>query len=497
MINTQALALKLLLSCEDKDQALDSYENISADFFSETYAAVFASIAKFYNEEGEMPTLTTLSVKYSRNSKIQTATLALEQVDAEGIDLDLAIEALQDEFTQQEVLKRLQKEILPNISMMNSTEIIDSMAAIPLAVESSLHQRGTILDQSQIPLFQREEDLSGTFINTGISNRWDSEFRGIARQEVVLLGGKRGGGKSVVCTNITAAQYKQGKIAPYYTIEMTARETLLRIVAVLAEVDALAVKNGTLRGPELLKLAKTRAEMFKGGLKTYDAFMEEIEDVDALVFSDFYELDSNLMKNHEIGHPLIIVDDAELRLSTIDVSLAKFKAKYGDLLTVAVIDYLNEVKLDGKHDPYDWVYQKEVATGLKNLARKHDCAVISPYQVSDSGEARFSKSILDPVDMAFVLTGSKKDGHISFASTKLRSLPESVFRVAVDWRTLKIHPEDLPMSKEEEESARNPEPPKKETKGRGGSRKTPDVTVDSENHPNPTREEAGTNAFEL
>ena len=492
MINTQALALKLLLSCEDKDQALDSYEAISPEFFTGMYSKVYSAVTKFYREQGEMPTLSTLATKFSRNSQVQTAVNALEQVDTLGVDLDLATEALRDEYAQQEVLKLLQKNLLSNISMMSSTEIIDTVASIPLTVESSLQARGSILDQSMISVFQKAEELNNNFMNTGISNRWDNEFRGIARQEVILLGGRRGGGKSLVCSNLVAAAWKTGKIAPYYTIEMTGRETFLRIISIIAEVDALEVKNGTIKGEELLKLARARAKMFKGGEETYERYIEG-KNVDDLVFEDFHDLDATLRKNHEVGHPLIIIDDSELRLATIDLSLSKFRAKYGDLLTVAVVDYLNEVKLDGKTDPYDWVYQKEVATGFKNLARKHDCAIVSPYQVADNGEARFSKSILDPVDMAFILSGCKRTNTITFASTKLRSLPDSVFRVPVDWRTLKVSPEDIPLTADEEEDARDYSPPEKVKK----PKKPKKVDVEEENHPNPSREDIGANNFEL
>jgi hypothetical protein len=225
--------------------------------------------------------------------------------------------------------------------------------------------------------------------------------------------------------------------------------------------------------------------MFIGGIETYEATI--LENPDKMKFSDFADFDKLLRTTHEIAHPLIIVDDPDLKLSTIDVSLSKLKAKYGELLTMGVVDYLNEVKLDGKSDPYDWVYQKEVATGLKYLARKHDLAIIAPYQVDDTGEARFSKSILDPVDMAFVVTSDHEKGTMLFASTKLRSLPASVFKVPVDWRTLTIHPEDLPLS--EEDTAEKEEPsrsyPKKDKK--------PKEPLD----PNPKYDDLGGNNFEL
>lgn len=490
MINTQALTLKLLLSCEDKDVALNHYEKINQEFFSGMYSSVFTAIVKYYQENGEIPSLSSLAIKFSRSTQLQTAVAALSQVDSEGIELDLAIDALRDEYAQQETLKLLQRDLLQNISLLNSIEIIETVAAIPLEIERKLQNEGVILDQSQIPLFQEEEEMNQTFINTGISNKWDNDFRGVAREEVILLGGRRGSGKSVVCANLVASQYLQKKIAPYYTIEMTARETLLRILAILAGVDALKTKNGTLEGEELYRLARVRAEMFKNGLAAYNKFIREKPE--GLTFGDFSTLDKLLRKNHEIDHPLIIIDDPELKLSKIDVSLSKLHSLYGEKLTMGVVDYLNEVKLDGKTDPYDWVYQKEVATGLKNLARKHGIAIAAPYQIDESGEARFSKSILDPVDMAFIVTGNEKKGVINFASTKLRSLPKSVFQMRMDWRTLAIDPTEIPIEEEEEQDIRDMGQTTKESKGYKSKTKPKDTTVT-----NPKDDDLGADQYDI
>jgi replicative DNA helicase len=481
LINIQALALNLLLSCEDKQSALDAYEQVRVDFFSGMYHDVFRAVIKYYNENGAVPTLQSLAVKFSRNQKIQTAVSALSQVDSSGIDLDLAIEALRDEYAQQETLKLIQANLLARISMLSSIEIVDILAAIPLEIENKLQHTGLILTQKDIPVFQNQELLDYNAISTGISNKFDNELGGLGRQEVMLLGGRRGGGKSVMCANIVAHQYKQGKVAPYYTIEMTGRETLLRILSILADVCALEVKRGTLSGEPLLRFARTRAEMFVGGLELYHQFIES-RGAEPILFSDFSVLDTKLVKL-PMSHPLIIVDDPGLKLSTIDVSLSKLRGLYGELVTFAIVDYLNEVKLEGRTDPYDWVYQKEVATGLKNLARKHDCGIVAPFQVDDTGEARFSKAILDPIDIAFVLTGNKAKKNIIMQSTKLRSLPDTVLKIGMDWDTLATNPVDLEI---EDADFDNPKDTKKRTK------KKPE-----NDDPNPSDDKLGADAYEL
>ena len=96
--------------------------------------------------------------------------------------------------------------------------------------------------------------------------------------------------------------------------------------------------------------------------------------------------------------------------------LEKLKSKFGDNLGLVIVDYINQVLIDGYADEYDWKAQVQVAKKLKNLARKYEVVIVTPYQIDKDGEARYSKAILDSPDIALIL--SKKDDIINFHSTK-------------------------------------------------------------------------------
>ncbi|BBL19292.1 putative replicative DNA helicase [Vibrio phage KIT04] len=450
MINVQAVVLKLLLSCTDKELALACFDKIKPHFFSSSYSTIHKAVAQYYEAHGKIPNMDELSIKFSRNQNLQMSLAALQQLEELDIDFDMALEALRNEYAQQEALSMISRDLLDDITMLSADDLVDRLSAFPLKLEEKIEHTGSILTASQIPVFQTEEQSQLDLMYTGISNKWDAEFGGVGRQELVFLGGKIGSGKSVFCSNLCVQQYYAGNIAPYYTIEMTGRETLLRMLAIMAGVPAMKVKQGTLEGDQLLKLALTRAKMFHGGAEAYKNF---VRNKNQLKTSDFFELDQQLMRNHEEVHPLIIVDDSDLRMSTIDVSLSKFKSQYGNKLTMGVVDYINEVRLDGQGDPYDWVYQLELSRGLKRLARKHDCAIFSPYQLNDNGEARFSKSILVPVDIAMTLDADHDAGIIQLNAKKVRSLPPCQFNVGIDWNTLKIDPNEVTLEEAEQNKA--------------------------------------------
>lgn len=447
MINVQAVVLKLLLSCTDKELALACFDKIKPHFFSSSYSTIHKAIKKFYQDHGKIPSMDELGIKFSRNAQLQIALSTLQQLDELDIDFEMAIDALRNEYAQQETLNLISKSILDDISMCTAEDIVDRLAALPLKLEEKLEDNGNLVTASQIPIFQKEDEEDMEMIYTGISNEWDSKYGGVGRQEFILLGGRTGSGKSVCCSNLQVQQYKAGNIAPYFSIEMSAREVLLRNLSIMAGVDAMKAKQKRLEGDELLKLAMTRAKMFHGGAEAYKNF---VRNKDNLKFSDFYDLDSTLMKNHEEIHPMLIFDDSNLKLSTIDVTLSKLISLYGRKVTMSIVDYINETRLDDKSDPYDWVYQLELSRGFKSLARKHDVAMVSPYQLNDDGAARFSKAILVPVDIAISLEADTAAGCIDFKTTKVRSLPNSTFNVGMNWNTLAMSPESL--SNEEREA---------------------------------------------
>ena len=309
MINVQAVVLKLLLSCTDKELALACFDKIKPHFFSSSYGTIHKAIATYYHDHGKIPSMDELSIKFSRNSNIQMALAALVNLEDLDIDFDMAVDALRNEYAQQEALTMISRDLLDGITMLSAEDLIDRLSALPLKLEEKVEHSGSILTASQIPVFQTEEQNKLDLMYTGISNKWDSEFGGVGRQELIFLGGRIGSGKSVFCSNLCVQQYYAGNIAPYYTIEMTGRETLLRMLSIMAGVPAMKVKQNSLVGDDLQKLAMTRAKMFHGGAEAYKNFVRNKNIIKA---SDFVELDQQLMKNHEEILPLIIVDDSDL-----------------------------------------------------------------------------------------------------------------------------------------------------------------------------------------
>jgi replicative DNA helicase len=265
----------------------------------------------------------------------------------------------------------------------------------------------------------------------------------VARQELILIGGKRGSGKSITSSNIFINQYENGNSSIYFSIEMTAYEVMERNLSILANVDLQRLKQNKLTDDEVLKVVKARAGMFQESDQTV---------LDFLRHRDRFKFEEQLVRNHQLkpDNQMIIVDDRDLTISSIDLHIGKAKAKFGDKLQVVVVDYLNQIVIEGA-DMYDWKPQIEVSKKLKNLARKYEVVLVSPYQIDATGEARFAKGILDAADIALVMEAHDKSSNaISFETTKIRGGKEMKFTSPIDWETLRISPQSIDKPQEKE-----------------------------------------------
>jgi replicative DNA helicase len=312
-----------------------------------------------------------------------------------------------------------------------------------MTIEEKTHTSEKVFTMADMMLFRHPEELEKQRVYLGLNNTFDAVLGGVARQEFILIGGKRGSGKSITSSNIFVNQYETGYSSIYFSIEMTAYEVMERNLSILANVDLQRLKQNKLTDDEVLKVVKARASMFEESDQTVLDFMRH---------RDRFRFEETLVRNHKLKdtNQMIIVDDRDLSISSIDLHIGKAKAKFGEKLQVVVVDYLNQIVIEGS-DMYDWKPQIEVSKKLKNLARKYEVVMVSPYQIDASGEARFAKGILDAADIALVMEAHDKSTNaISFETTKIRGGKEMKFTCPIDWETLRISPQSIDRPEQKE-----------------------------------------------
>lgn len=429
-----------------KEKSLDVWAKLKLAFLDPTYSSLYAHINRYYTNYSVLPSFDDLELVV-RELPVSRTLATLRLVDDADVTAEVALDALIDQYTQNLCISLLEKYI-DKLPIYDTLEIKENLANIVLTLDEKTLSTEGVFSMNEMSVFTKPDDLLKNRVHLGLNNTCDSVLGGVARQELILIGGKRGSGKSITCSNLMVNQYEMGNTSAYFTIEMIASETLQRNISILANVDHANLKNNKLTDTEVLKVVQARADMFVDA----EPYVQEF-----LKTRDPYKFEEDINRHCTLKDAqMIIIDDRALSISSLDLHLGKLKAKHGDKFTLAIVDYMNQVVVDGGQDQFDWKPQIVVSKKMKELARKHDIVIASPYQIDDNGIARFAKGILDAADIAFLMEAHDKEaGAISFETTKIRGAKEMKFTSGMNWDTLRISPIsiDKPASKEKDKKA--------------------------------------------
>lgn len=427
---------KLLL-----ERNLDIWAKLKLAFLDTAYSSVYSAISRYYDKYSNIPSFEELEITI-REGAGQKTLATLKLIDEPDISAEVALDALIDQYTQNTTISLLEK-FVDKLPIFDTDEIKENLASIVLTLDEKTLTTEGVYTMSDIMLFKSLDEVAKDRVFLGLNNQFDSVLGGCALQELILVGGPRGAGKSITSSNILVNQYECGNTSVIFSIEMIGHEVFERNMAISADVSYMAIKNNNLSEPDMLKLIKARAAQF---LDADDLVSDYMRHRDRFKFETALVREKSLKPDNQ----MIIIDDRSLTLASIDLHLGKLKARFDDKLKVAVIDYLNQIKIEGSN-LFDWQPQIMVSKGLKELARKHNMLIMSPYQIDATGEARFAKGILDAADVALVMKPYEKEkGAMGFETTKIRGGPPLNFISPINWDTLRISPQSMeePEAKE-------------------------------------------------
>ena len=439
-MNIASALIKQVLALQD----FQTWSVTHRHYLPSEYHSLYKVIDKHCEDFHKMPTIEDLKFEI-RDSGTREKLYAIESVEVDA-DPHMLLEYLKNEYTQKEILDSLEDYVENSVAFENAQESVNHLHQIVLDVEDKVDLEDPQESMQRIELFEPEEDLA-KYMKLGLNEEYDYEIQ-FSPRDLVMVGGRRGAGKSVICANIANAVYASGKSAMYFTIEMDSRSILQRCCAIATEVPFARLRTQNLSITEWEKVATWWAARYVDGqdrLKEYN------------LHRDFNKLHTSLKTQHELlpTQQLDVVYDPALTLSKIRAELDK-KVKPLNV-GVIIVDYINQVKrssLPSRGGQYDWTEQIEVSKALKSMAQEYDCTVFSPYQTDASGEARFAKGILDAADAAYTLeTWDHEDACITLNCVKMRSASMKSFTSAVDWDSLKIGPESAMTPKEKEDSS--------------------------------------------
>jgi replicative DNA helicase len=357
----------------------------------------------------------------------------------------MLLQYLKNEYTQKQILDSLEDFIDHSVAFEDAQESVDHLHQIVLDIEDKVDLEDPQESMQRIDLFEPEEDIA-KYIPLGLNAEYDIDVQ-FSPRDLVMVGGKRGAGKSVICANIANNVYASGKSAIYFTIEMDSRNILQRCCSIATNVPFSRLRTKNLSVGEWERVAEWWSNRFVLGQDRLNEYKQH---------RDFEKFHANLKTGELLPTNQLLVEyDPSLTLSKIRAVLDK-KVKPLNV-GIIIVDYINQVKrssLPGRGGQYDWTEQIEVSKALKSMAQEYDCTVMSPYQTDATGEARFAKGILDACDAAYTLeTWDHEDACITLNCVKMRNGAMNSFSSTVDWDTLKIGPESALTPKEKDDSS--------------------------------------------
>ena len=435
-MNIASALLKQIIVQKD----LDTWSKLKEHYLPGDYQSIFKILDKHIENYQDLPQFEDLQYEV-RDRKLQEKIFAIESVDVE-IDAWLLLDYLKNEYAQIEILDELDKYVDNTVAMASAEENIEQLQEIVLRVSDKVDVKPPEESMQRISLFDNDKELS-KYLPLGLNSDYDSQIQ-FSPKDLVLVGGRRGAGKSVTCCNLAANVYESGKSAIYFTIEMDSRSILQRICSVATRIPLKRLRSKMLSKEEWSNVAGWWAGRFDGGHDLLPEFEKT---------GNFDEFHTKLTKlDLHKDRQLEVIYDPALTLSKIQSELDKLSSQLD--IGVVIVDYLNQVKrhnAPSRSGQYDWTEQIEVSKKMKLYAQEYETMFFAPYQTDSTGEARFAKGILDAADAAYSLeTWEQDDECMTFNCVKMRSNEMKSFSSVVDWETLKIGPQSQINPKERE-----------------------------------------------
>ena len=425
-MNIASALLKQLVHQQD----LETWSQLKDIYLPSEYRGIYNVLDKHVDSYQALPTFEELQYEIrDKNLKEKLTAIELMEVD---VDADMLLDYLKNEFTQTEILDELDKYVEKTVTIASAEENIEQLQEIVLNVGDKVDITPPSESMQSITLFEDDKELA-KYLPLGLNSEYDATVK-FSPKDLVLVGGRRGSGKSLTSCNLAVNVYEQGRTAIYFTIEMDSRSILQRMCSIATRIPFTSIRDKNMSTEEWNLVAGWWAGRFDGGheiLHTYEKTRD---------FDTFHKqlVKQELNKDAQLD----VIYDPALTLSKIQSELDKRVGRTD--VGIVIVDYLNQVRrhnAPGRNSQYDWQEQIEISKKMKTFAQDYETLVFAPYQTDSTGEARFAKGILDAADAAYSLeTWSPEDKCMTFNCTKMRNNEVKGFSSTVDWKSLKIGP---------------------------------------------------------
>ena len=343
------------------------FEHINPDLFSNIENLKIYNVLNDFHQSQKNITIETIK-NYIPDIQSNTLKDLSSQIDQIVFSKDIFknyLETLQELFIRRELFKITQNKNSESTTFNTSSNIKD----IVLDLEKKLFDLSNFkkdnyefkdfatVTKSSLKIVEKAFKKKGKYsgIVSGFEDL-DNMLGGLQNSDLIILAGRPSMGKTALATNIAfnASKYfsneEENASAVMFSLEMSAEQIGLRILAEQAKIPSDKLRKGDLNERDSLELSNAYQEIHK--------------------LNFFFD------------------DSPNLTVSELRSKLRRYKNNYN--IKLVLIDYLQLIKPEGNRD--NRVSElSEITRNLKQLAKEFDLPVISLSQLSRQVENRDDK----------------------------------------------------------------------------------------------------------
>ena len=343
------------------------FEQISNNLFANPENLKIFKVVEDFHQSQKNISIDTIK-NYIPDIQSNTLKDLSSQIDQIVFSKDIFksyLETLQELFIRRELFKITQNKNSESTTFNTSSNIKD----IVLDLEKKLFDLSNFkkdnyefkdfatVTKSSLKIVEKAFKKKGKYsgIVSGFEDL-DNMLGGLQNSDLIILAGRPSMGKTALATNIAfnAAKYfsneEEKASAVMFSLEMSAEQIGLRILAEQAKIPSDKLRKGDLNEKDSLELSNAYQEIHK--------------------LNFFFD------------------DSPNLTVSELRSKLRRYKNNYN--IKLVLIDYLQLIKPEGSRD--NRVSElSEITRNLKQLAKEFDLPVISLSQLSRQVENRDDK----------------------------------------------------------------------------------------------------------
>ena len=295
-----------LLATQDND----FYSKLMPEYFSGMNLVLFDKVKNFYKANLRLPSIEELLIVHkdvALQDYIDTQILS-DRNKHESIANAFLVGQLQDHYVREDTIRFLDK-FMDDFENLEKVEIIDKLQEHVLQLNKAAPSVDELFDVGELDFFPKGDDF--ILFPSGLSTEYDSVNGGFALQELVLLGGRRGSGKSIISLNCAFNRFKQGATVAFFTIEMRYKEVYDRLLSMISEVPFLDIYRNELRDEQKVKILQAKVDTF---YQPDPDLLKLVDETSRTKDFNRFELEMKNRKFPMKDNRFFIIDDESLNL---------------------------------------------------------------------------------------------------------------------------------------------------------------------------------------